>query len=173
MKDFTPDKLPFAELVCPYCGAKHPIWSYHDSYTRYLISYESQDTVTYTIEITRIVCSSCKHTHAILPEIIIPYTSYSLIFVLSVLKDYFSKMKVKEVCEKYQISISTLYEWKRLFILHKKLWLGIIENIYQDSIGFLSSIPGINTSDGLYVFFSNNNISFLQGRTKTACLDSG
>lgn len=174
MKDFSEEKIPFLKLACPNCGAKHPVWTYHDSYKRYLISYENKSTITDIIDITRIICSSCKSTHAILPEIIIPFSSYSLFFVLSVLKDYFrSSETVASLCKKYQISISTLYEWKRLFLLHKKLWLGIIEDIYQESIEFLSSMPDINTSNRLHTFFSNNNISFLQGRTKTANFNSG
>ncbi len=172
MGNYTSDKLPFLDLVCPFCGAKHPTWSYHDSYTRYLISYENRCPVSYIIDITRIICSSCKHTHAILPEIIIPHSSYSLIFVLSVLKDYFNKMPVKQVCEKYQISVSMLYGWKHLFLLHKKLWLGILEDIYQNSLKFLSSIPNLNTSTDLSEFFLQNNYSFLQGITKTALSNS-
>jgi len=172
MEEFTSDKLPLLDLTCPYCGAKHPNWTYHDSYTRYLISYENQCTVTYTIDITRIICSSCKHTHAILPEIIIPYSSYSLIFVLSVLKDYFSKMTVKNICKKYQISVSMLYVWKQLFLLHKKLWLGILEDIYKNSLEFLSSMPNFNTSNDLSNFFMQNNHSFLQRIRKTAHFNS-
>ena len=172
MKDFMQDKLPFLKLACPYCGANHPTWTYHDSYFRYLISYENQESVTYTINITRIVCSSCNHAHAILPEIIIPYSSYSLIFVLRVLKDYFSKMPIKEICEKYQISTSQLYGWKQLFLHHKKLWLGVLENIYLYSLEFLSLIPIFNTSNDLRQFFAQNGHSFLQGITKTALLNS-
>lgn len=174
MKDFSEDKLPFLNLACPNCGAKHPSWTYHDSYDRYLISYENNAIITDNIDITRIRCSSCNGTHAILPEIIIPFRSYSLLFVLSVLKDYYISGKtVASLCKKYQISVSTLYEWKQLFLLHKKLWLGIIEDIYQKSIEFLSSMPDTNTSGRLFDFFSNNNISFLQGRTKTSHLNSG
>lgn len=172
MKDFTSDKLTFFKLVCPYCGAKHPTWSYHDSYTRYLVSYENQDTVTYTIDITRIACSSCKHTHAILPEIIIPYSSYSLTFILSVLRDYYFKMKIKDICKKYQISVSMLYAWKLLFLQHKKLWLGILEDIYHNSLEFLSSILKFNTSNELHQFFAQNGHSFLQGVSKTALYNS-
>jgi hypothetical protein len=172
MKAFSSDNLPFIKLPCPYCGAKSPTWSYHDSYHRYLISFENEATITYSIDITRIICSSCQHTHAILPELIIPYCSYSLTFILSVLKGYFSKMAVKVLCEKYQISVSMLYDWKRLFLIHKKLWLGILENIYQNSIAFMSSIPTFTTSNDLSVFFLHNGHSFLQGIRKTAHFSS-
>jgi hypothetical protein len=173
MKEFSSDKLPFIKLACPFCGAKHPTWSYHDSYDRYLISYENGTTKTYIIVITRIICSSCKHTHAILPEVIIPHSSHSLSFVLMVLKDYFlSKMTVKSICEKYQISISMLYAWKKLFYIHKKLWLGVLENILEKAISFLSSIPTIQTSEDLSHFFLQNGYSFLQGISKTAHFSS-
>ena len=172
MKDFSSYKLPFIKLACPFCGAKNPTWSYHDSYNRYLISFENEITTTYTINITRIICSSCKHAHAILPEIIIPYCSYSLTFILSVLKSYFFKMTVKALCEKYQISVSMLYDWKRLFLIHKKLWLGILENIYQNSITFSSSIPTFSTSNDLSLFFLINGHSFLQSIHKTAHFSS-
>jgi len=166
--------IPFLELPCPNCGAKHPTWAYHDSYERCLISYENNTIVTETIDITRIICSSCNSTHAILPEVIIPFRSYSLLFVLSALKDYFTPgITVAALCDKYQISPSTLYEWKHLFNTHKKLWLGILEDIYQKSLDFLSSILNTNSSDRLEAFFSNNKISFLQGRTITAHIYSG
>lgn len=173
MNDFSTEKLPFFKIPCPFCGAKHPMWSYHDSYQRYLISFEMAITVNHRIDITRIICSSCKHTHAILPEIIIPHSSYSLIFVLSVLRShYLSKMTVQSLCDKYQISPSTLYAWKHLFAIHKKLWLGILEDIYQNSLVFLSSIPSINTSNDLSDFFAQHGCSFLQGVSKTAHFSS-
>ena len=172
MKDFKSEKLPFIKLPCPFCGAKNPNWAYHDSYTRYLIGFENNTPITHTIDITRIICSSCQHPHAILPEIIVPHSSYSLTYILSVLKDYFAKFKINDICEKYQISISMLYSWKQLFLQHKKLWLGILEDIYQTSLEFLSSIPEFNTSNDLHQFFVQNGHSFLQGVTKTAHFNS-
>lgn len=163
------DKLSSLLLPCPICGAKHPNWTYHASYKRYLISFEKGLTVISEIIITRLICSSCSHTHAILPEIIIPYGSYSLIFVLSVLRDYYlSHMTIQTLCDKYQISISTLYAWKRLFLIHKKLWLGLLQDIYQDSLDFLSSFLSINISSYLELFFKSHGQSFLQGVSKTA-----
>lgn len=172
MKEFSSEKLPFSKLPCPFCGAKNPNWAYHDSYNRYLIGFENNAPVNHIIDITRIICSSCKHPHAILPEIIIPYSSYSLTFILSVLRDYYFKMKIKDICEKYQISISLLYAWKLLFLRHKKLWLGVLEDIYHTSSGFLSTIPKSNTSNALRKFFAQNGHSFLQGVIKTALLNT-
>lgn len=174
MENYSIEKIPFLELPCLNCGAKRPTWAYHDSYERYLISYENNAIITDTIDITRITCSSCNSTHAILPEIIIPYRSYSLLFVLAALKDYFTHgITVSALCDKYQISPSTLYEWKHLFNTHKKLWLGILEDIYQKSLDFLSLTLNSHSGNGLKAFFSNNKISFLQNRTITAHIYSG
>jgi hypothetical protein len=173
MQDFSKDKLPFLVKPCPLCGAKHPIWSYHDSYDRYLISYEKGSVVIYLIRIIVIKCSSCKHTHAILPEVIIPYGSYGILFILSVLRDYYlHTITVSALCDKYQISPSTLYAWKRLFLIHKKLWLGFLEDACQSSLDLLSFLPSINTSKDLDIFFRNNGLSFLQGVSKTAFFSS-
>lgn len=174
MEDYTIEKIPFLELPCPNCGAKYPTWAYHNAYERCLISYNNNSIITDTIDITRIICSSCKGTHSILPEVIIPFRSYSLLYVLSALKDYFTPgITVAALCDKYKISPSTLYEWKQLFNTHKKLWLGILEDIYQKSLDFLSLILNSNISSRLEVFFSNNKRSFLQGRKITAHIYSG
>jgi hypothetical protein len=173
MRDFSKDKLQTLVFPCPHCGAKHPQWSKFASYERDLISWEKGLPVTYRITVTRIICSSCRHTHAILPEIIIPYGSYSLIFILNVLRDYYlSHMTVQELCDKYMIAPSTLYAWKRLFLIHKKLWLGILEDAAIKPLTFLTSLPSLTTSEALTIFFQNHAQSFLQGVTKTAYFSS-
>jgi hypothetical protein len=163
MQDFSIKTLP-----CPYCGAKHPAWHFHASYERFLITFEKGIPVNFLITITRIICFSCKHTHAILPEILIPFSSYSLLFVLRILRDYYAGyLTVVQLCDKYQVSVSTLYAWKRLFLLHKKLWLGILEDLNVSVTGFLSLILSNNPSYNLNLFFCSQGFSFLQGVSKT------
>lgn len=65
-------KLNLNNIVCPLCKTKHPEWKKHDVYERWLISFENGHTVTYRITVTRYRCSSCGHTHAVLPESIVP-----------------------------------------------------------------------------------------------------
>lgn len=174
MKNFSTKNLPFIKIVCPNCGAKKPTWTYHDSYSRYLISYENHTVATENISITQIICSSCRCTHAILPEIIVPHNSHSLLFILRVLRDYFLRtITVAAICEKYQISVATLYRWKNLFLSHKQLWFGVVQNMYQDVRYFLCSIPSLKTSKELENFFKENSHSFLQGSRKTANCDTG
>jgi transposase-like protein len=153
------------EHKCPFCSAKNPGWKKHGVYNRYLISFENGHTVTYRITVVRYRCKSCGHTHAILPECIIPYQSYSFLFILAVLKDYFSRsLVVKDICIKYNISVSTLYSWIKLFLKHKKIWFGLLENAYSSSLEFLKSLFIENHLFNLKKFYLTAGISFLQSR---------
>lgn len=173
MRDFSKENLPSLVYPCPVCGAKHPCWSMFDSYERDLISYEKGSYVVYRISISRIKCSSCGKPHAVLPEIIVPYKSYSLIFILKVLRGYYlSRLTVQALCDKYTIAVSTLYAWKRLFQFHKRLWLGILEDALTKPLVFLSALPSTTTSNDLVLFFQGHAHSFLQGVTKTAYFNS-
>ena len=173
MLGFSKGNLSHLVYPCPLCGAKHPHWSFYANYERYLISFEHGATVIYRISVTRLICSSCGHTHAILPEIIIPYGSYSLVFILTVLRDYYlSQMTVQALCDKFQIAHSTLYAWKRLLTLHKKLWLGLLRDLSTKPLDFLALLPSLATSDDLFLFYRLHATSFLQGVSKTARFSS-
>lgn len=164
------DNFRIEECVCPICGAKHAC-SYHDDYERCLIYYESRKTVYSPVNIPRVICESCGHTHAILPEILIPYGSYSILFILTVLRDYyFRSSSVQKLCNQYQIAVSTLYMWKRLFNKHKKLWLGLLEDAATPALNFLDFLMDFSKgvlSQELKHFFLSHDFSFLQGTAKT------
>ena len=76
--------LMLSDQCCPYCGAKSNMKP-HDSYSRYMVTLKGDKPVTESLCVPRVKCTSCGHTHALLPEMLIPYSSYSLRFVLSVL----------------------------------------------------------------------------------------
>lgn len=66
-------------IECPHCCGHN--WSYHSCYKR------SVDFFGYMtkILITRVICNDCHHTHAILIEGMIPYSSLSyedIVFLL-------------------------------------------------------------------------------------------
>ena len=105
VKNFNPYDFP-----CPKCSSKFPGWTRHDHYHRYIISFENGKSRAYDVATERYKCSSCDHTHAVIPEFLVPYRSYSLFFILYVMKEYFTKsLTVVKMCEKYSIAISTFY----------------------------------------------------------------
>ncbi|MFQ7288271.1 MAG: DUF6431 domain-containing protein [Lacrimispora saccharolytica] len=53
--------------------------------------------VTQEITVLRLVCVSCGHTHAVLPDMIIPYSGYGLFFILLVLCQDLAQVKMRNL----------------------------------------------------------------------------
>lgn len=134
--------LSHTDGVCPVCHAKACL-SPFASYTRYLVEWEDGLPATHEVSVQRYLCSSCGHTHALLSSALVPYSSYSLRFILMVLRDYFlGRSCVQKICGHAGISASTLYRWKNLFLSHKALWLGVLEDMGTPAETFMDSMDG-------------------------------
>lgn len=151
--------MNYHNQVCPCCGSSSGL-EFHSSYNRYMIAFEGGHRKEYTVSIPRLRCA-CGHTHALIPNSLIPYGSYSIRFILIVLYRYSLRTcSVTELCSKFQISISTLYNWISLFIKHYNLWFGVIKEIClisYKSILDIKSTPSVLTS-----FFKRFGFSFMQ-----------
>jgi len=149
--------------VCPLCGAKGRchIFGY---YNRNLVDYSTGKINYEQVAITRVKCDNCPHTHAILPDLIIPYSTYSLVFIMRVLCFYQSGlMTVKAICEKYNISHSMLYRWRNLYYEHKDLWLSALTSMETTGRTFLLGMLKMTKfSDFINSFFKLAKVSFLQ-----------
>ena len=155
--------IDISDFPCPKCGTRHPNWSYFDDYDRNLISFEEEKYVNHSVHVQRFQCSSCDGTHAIIPEIAIPYSSHSILFVLDVLRDRFiNKMTVRAICAKYIISERTFYRWKNLFEKNRRLWLGILKKLTASFSDFFDNHPSGETSNFLYTFWQRFGLSFFQ-----------
>ncbi len=156
--------LSHTDGVCPVCHAKACMSSFA-SYTRYLVEWEDGLPASHEVTVQRYRCSSCGHTHSLLSSALVPYSSYSLRFMLLVLQDYFlGRACVQKVCERAGISISTLYRWKALFLMHKVLWLGVLEDLKASAETFLDGMDGVF----LQKFFHKFLFSFLQRERSTS-----
>ena len=153
-------------LVCPFCSAKKSL-SKFSSYKRHLVTYENNNVQNNVITISRYICSSCKHTHAILPAVIIPYLSFSFKFTISIIYDYLLKKfkSVEALCEHYHIAISTFYRIFNKFKEHKKLWLGLLEDKLTSNKVFAHTLKNASFADVEHFvinFLNKTNISFFQ-----------
>ena len=151
-------------MACPSCGSRGNCVP-HGSYRRSLIEWECGRVEYGSVEIKRVRCGSCGHTHAILPDYIIPYTTYSLPFILRVLAAHFLGIEtVEQLCRRYEISPSMLYEWKALFHKHKRLWLGILEDTETKPVQFIRQLLGLPSysEDFGKPFYGKTAFSFLQ-----------
>ena len=143
---------------CPVCGAKGCM-DLFDNYDRYLVSWEDGRAVSRVVTVERRQCASCGHTHAVLPSCLIPYKSYSLRFILIVLRSYLLRVcPIEQLCERYGISISTLYRWLKLFKQPKALFLGVLEDARMSCLSFLEGLSGAFLKDFYQLFW----FSFLE-----------
>lgn len=153
------DASPF-DAVCPCCGAKGCCVP-HASYSRVMITLHAGTRTEISVCVPRLRCTSCGHTHALLPDVLIPFGSYTLRFVLNVLYGYLSRAgSVADFCDSRQISVSTLYGWIHLFEDQASLILGVLKKAAHLSMDALTRICMEPDLPGR--FFSACNFSFLQ-----------
>lgn len=154
--------------TCPVCGVSHNCF-YHASYNRNLIDFISGKPVYHRITVTRVVCSSCGHTHAILPDLIIPYSTYGIFFILRVIAEYLThRTSVEKLCLRFGITHSILYRWYHLFLEHKSLWLGILASAETSASSFLKSLVTQDYSGFSASFILHTSFSFLQSHRNPA-----
>ncbi len=161
-QSFNPDTF-----TCQGCGCKGNSRK-SSSYRRYFITlenYNSGNIDDQFIYIDCIYCKTCNYHHANLYDLIIPYRSYSLIFIMNVLSDYAKHAcSITELCSKWHIAISTLYSWRNTFRHHYQMWCYamLLHDKPSDSINQILYQPNI-----IMNFFSTASFSFLQPNHKT------
>lgn len=133
------------------------------SYSRYLISFENGTVKTHSITVYRVIRKGAmsRHTHAILPDIIVPYSSYSIRFIIYILYLYTHRnCSAEDFCKKYFISRSTIHEWLKLYSSHIQEWINLLkssDNAFGDSIAY-------SLSDFLYQYMHTTKHPFLVRR---------
>ena len=126
--------------TCPICGSTGNC-HIHDYYGRSIIDFQAGKRQKSDLCVMRVFCDSCEHAHAILPDIIIPYSSYGLLFILRLLGQYFAgRFTIEQLCERYQISTKQFYKWLALWKSNKQEWLGILSDLDTSDVSFLRSI---------------------------------
>lgn len=157
--------------TCPVCGSSGNL-HVHCYYKRYLIDFIGGKSVRHEATVLRCICDSCGSSHAILPDFIIPYCSYSLFFLLRVLGEYFMHLyTVEKLCERFSLSSRQLYKWLNLWEKHKSGWLGFLSSLETPDKGFLFSLSRSRHASGFTSgFFRTFGFSFLQSHAnpKTA-----
>ena len=163
MKGFRPELQ-----TCPCCGARGSC-RIHAYYGRSLVDFISGAPVRHSLCIMRLICT-CGHTHAILPDFIIPYSGYGLFFFLRVLAEYFLRLStVEKLCERFSVTISQLRRWLRLFQTQKEEWLGVLSSMEASGLSFLKGLLTQTAySDFASAFVRRFTKSFLQSHKNPA-----
>ena len=145
---------------CPYCGTTQ---GFHKDgkYVRDFICYEKNHPVFLEVEIQCIKCT-CGHSHAVLPSVIVPYSSYSLKFLLMLLYSILTGKytTVDGTCEHFGISTATYYRIYKRFLLD----MFELERLSQavHSLGELLSLNPERLHHVLRLFYREKKHSFLQ-----------
>ena len=149
--------------TCPICGSTGNC-HIHDYYGRSIIDFRSGRQEKSDLCILRVFCESCNHAHAILPDIIIPYSGYSLFFVLRILGEYFAGFYTTEqLCERYGISRNQLFKWIALFKSHRQEWLGLLSDAETSGLPFLKTLAAADSYSSFSMeFIRRSSRSFLQ-----------
>ena len=151
---------------CPSCGAPRDRYCRNGSYSRQLICFINDSVCDHLISIHSLKCRSCGCSHALLPSVIVPYSSYSLGFLISLLYARITRQfsTVPSLCQYFGISESTYYRIRKRFILDSKWLLKALET-FLDGADFplilRSADPGLLHA-ALSDFFRSTGHSFLQ-----------
>ena len=122
---------------CPNCSAPSDLFVNKGFYNRYFISYHDNAPVCNQVKIKCVKCTSCERHHALLNSTIIPYSSFSVGFIVSLLFCHFTKKfsSIEKLCEHFDISINTFYKIYKSFLQDKKLLNSICEELrYLDEL---------------------------------------
>ncbi len=148
--------------TCPCCSSKGNC-IIHARYERSIIDFQDGKPVESRLRILRVKCTSCEHTHAILPDFIVPYLSYGIAFILQVLADYFARiMSVAALCERYCIDPRVLYRWIRTFRSHRGLVQRRVDLASVTDSAFITKIRSQPYSSFSMAFTLRTAFSFLQ-----------
>lgn len=157
MKKFIPEKE-----TCPICKAKGKC-HVHAYYNRTITDFISGKKVTFSLCVTRVICDSCDHTHAILPDHLVPYGTYSIFFITSVLSEHFCHFQpIEKICERFDISVNLFRKWRDTFIRHKRLKLGSLQDETTSAKSFLNDMCQNPYSDFSSEFIRCFSFSYMQ-----------
>jgi len=111
-------KEDFIWTHCPGCPAVGRFKLY-GSYYRHAIYFGGSELIYEYMEIKRIMCLSCKATHAVMPGDIIPYKLLTLFVLLLILGlVYLEKTPVLKIAEAWKFSHQFIYSAIAAFLMH-------------------------------------------------------
>ncbi len=134
--------LDVFKLECNFCH-RHGECIRHGYYQRGYLLDGGEHGSGKRIRILRVRCKGCGHTHAILPEEIVPYLKFTIPFIYSVLCQYYEKKRtIEAICNDNWIGRSQLYGWRDRFEAQKDQYMGILESCRHSAVDALAWLRG-------------------------------
>lgn len=143
--NYSASRNPTSE-PCPKCHARgtlHP----HGHYYRQLKLNETDKMSL--VKIQRVRCSSCKSTHAVLPEGVVPYEAFGTKILFAICLAKKQGMKIACICERFELSIRTLYR-----ILDKLETILCMLEVLQPGNGYELLVQGTQSYEVVSAFLA-------------------
>lgn len=103
------------DYKCPSCNAFRS-FSRHATYPRNICVFSCGNIIEEKIDILRLMCNSCKTTHAVLPADTVPYMIYSFSCIMHILTSIYVETKsVLKTVEQLKISFQLVYSFIKMF----------------------------------------------------------
>lgn len=136
------------------------------SYDRYLFSMDEANHNEPSLTVPRARFNDdTQHTHAVLSDLNIPYSSYTILFVLTVIYSYLHRRcTVRELCAHWKIAPSTLYNWIHRLERDGKSWQLILKKTAKTADDLRSSLGSTIHAKALpFLFLKSCGTPYLAG----------
>lgn len=97
-----------SDAKCPRCGTAGN-FARHASYTRSLVTAQGEVCLV----IVRVMCLSCRSTHALIPPDVIPYKVYSISLYVAVACEWVDGESLSSIQDEYQLPDATFLRMLR------------------------------------------------------------
>lgn len=162
--------LPSLAHSCPSCHAPARQLSLNGSYSRHFVSYKDGKVLDHQITVRCLFCSSCGSSHALLPSLLIPSSSYSPGFLISLLYARITRAfpTVEALCRHFELSVSTYHRLVLRLAQDSQEMQHLLDCSLQ-SLDLLAALFHASPSlffRSLYQFFLSSGYAFLQPRNR-------
>ena len=87
----------------------------YGTYERNLSILEDNEVVNYKVVVQRVICTSCNHTHALLPNFIVPYKIMALFSIAQITQRAFISSAYK-LAETINLSVQMIYTYMAIVL---------------------------------------------------------
>lgn len=167
IQSLMPDITDIYRNVCPCCHAKEKLIKY-GTYERNISILIDNDIENYRVSIQRVICTSCNHTHALLPNFIVPYKIMAIFSIAQIVKRA-SISSAYKLAETINLSVQMIYSYIAIvlaFFDNFRILNNSKEYCYTQNFNkkyFLTNCVEFSTSNYRFDFFEFYNwLLFMQ-----------
>ena len=114
IQSLMPDITDIHRNICPCCHAKNKLIKY-GKYERNISILIDDNVENYSVSVQRVICNSCNHTHALLPNFIVPYKIMALFSIAKIVQRA-SISSAYKLAEVINLSVQMIYTYMAIVL---------------------------------------------------------